>query len=247
MDGTTEPVVAVIGHPIAGNPAQFALERALKAMELEWRVLSFDVPPDEMSVALDGAEVFGMRGVLIDPTVSQAATEWFRQRQPDSDHIDCLFRGEDGRLVGHNEQRDWIVAAINAHHERLGRDTDQRIWLGEREAASLIHSDGFSDDPAATPPDPDEIAEADIIVIAGTMNGPVVLDVDDWPAGDPDTLVIDLTDGHPDLASIQRLGYQVLSIEQRRIATLFQSLRRWTLRDPPREVIHEAIEEYLAV
>ena len=48
MDGTTEPIIAVIGHPIAGNPSQLALERALRAMDLDWRVLSFDVKPDDM-------------------------------------------------------------------------------------------------------------------------------------------------------------------------------------------------------
>ena len=38
MEGTTEPILVVIGNPIAGNPMQFAIERSLRALELDWRV-----------------------------------------------------------------------------------------------------------------------------------------------------------------------------------------------------------------
>ena len=54
-------------------------------------------------------------------------------------------------------------------------------------------------------------------------------------------------DGHPDLAKIESLGYHVLSAEQRQIGALCQCLRRWTDNEPSAEVIHDAIEEYLAV
>ena len=54
MDGTTEPIIAVLGHPIAGNPSQFAFESALQSMELDWRVVSFDVSPEDIPAALQG-------------------------------------------------------------------------------------------------------------------------------------------------------------------------------------------------
>jgi hypothetical protein len=78
MDRTTEPVIAVLGHPIAGNASQFALERAFAAMKLDWRVLSFDVEASKLHVALDGLDVLGVEGVLIDPSLSEAANIWAR-------------------------------------------------------------------------------------------------------------------------------------------------------------------------
>ena len=76
MDRTTEPVIAVLGHPIAGNASQFALERAFAAMQLDWRVLSFDVKSANLQMALDGLDVLGVEGVLIDPSLSDAARQW---------------------------------------------------------------------------------------------------------------------------------------------------------------------------
>ncbi len=82
MDRTTEPVIAVLGHPIAGNATQFALERAFATMQIDWRVLSFDVEPSKLHLALDGLDVLGVEGVLIDPSLSDAAKLWARTKSP---------------------------------------------------------------------------------------------------------------------------------------------------------------------
>ncbi len=76
MELTTEPVIAVLGYPIAGNPAQFALERAFVALQLDWRVLSFDVDPMNLPVALAGLDVIGVEGVLLDASLDEAAQHW---------------------------------------------------------------------------------------------------------------------------------------------------------------------------
>lgn len=78
-DGTTEPIIAIIGHPIAGNPSQLAIERSLLSLGMEWRVLSFDVQPRDVAKALDGFAVTGIAGVMIAPTLQQAAGQWFAQ------------------------------------------------------------------------------------------------------------------------------------------------------------------------
>ncbi len=96
MDGTTEPIIVVIGHPIAGNPSQFALERALRAMKLDWRVLSFDVKPEDVAAALEGFSVTGIAGVLIDPSVAAPASQWYADRtSSDFAIIDCLCRDDE--------------------------------------------------------------------------------------------------------------------------------------------------------
>lgn len=249
MDGTTEPIVAVIGHPIAGNPSQFALERALAAMKLEWRVLSCDVEPDQVPVALDGAEALRFRGLLVDRTLSESATQWDRGRQGQSDAIDCLYRDADGRLAGHHEQRDWLTAQVAAHRHTLERDLKGCLWLGGSVDQRLIDATPFVDPPLTIPPDADELSEADLIVVGERQPGsePFLLELDDWPAATTPTLLIDLTAGHPEMPRIRELGYQVISTEQRRIGTLGRALQRWTGIDPPTDVIRDAIEEYLAV
>jgi hypothetical protein len=247
MDGTTEPVVAVIGHPIAGNPSQFAFERALAAMRLEWRVISFDVAPQAISAALDGAEVLGLRGILLDSNVCEAAAQWCQQRQGAIDCIDCLYRDPEGQFVGCNQQRAWVDEKIVKHREALGRDFSGCLWLGDQLDSSRIESVPFNDPPIAAAPELDEIVGADVIVIADVDGDPVALEVDDWPPGKESTLVLDLTDGHPEIERIQSIGYQVLTLEQRRIETLRRCLKLWTGVDSPAEVVHDAVEEYLAV
>ena len=247
MDGTTEPVVAVIGHPIAGNPSQFAFERALSAMQLDWRVISFDVPPGEIAAALDGAEVLGMRGILIDSSVRAAASKWYGDRQPDAGQIDCLYRVDEGRFAGCSEQRGWIDQQLADHQKKLGRELVNCLWLGDQVDPGLVDAERFAGEPLTAAPELDEIGAADVIVIATVQGVPTTLEVDDWPPGQTNTLVIDLTEGHPDLEQLKQLGYQVLTLEQRRIETLGRCLLRWTGADPPEDVIRDAIEEYLAV
>lgn len=272
MDGTTEPIIAVIGHPIAGNPSQFAVERALREMKLEWRVLSFDVDPSDVAAAIEGFSVIGIAGVLIDPTVTKAASRWYGQKAPDRDNldikdnldielaplvptpagpaerasdqdeieIDCLYRDEK-RFVGSYERRAWVDDQIAAHAG--GR----RIWLGDSLDNLPLSRDRFSQDSSPLPPDPELIEDADLIVVAPGSDGPVLLEAEDWPQNDGSTLVIDLSEGHPEQSLLKQLGYRVAGSLERQTGTLQRCLERWTGHKPSEEVIHDAIEEYLGV
>jgi len=83
MDETTEPLIAVFGHPIAGHPAQFALEKALKHLSLEHRVISFDVVPERIDAALSGVEALGFQGVYLDTSLRMEASRWYAEsRKP---------------------------------------------------------------------------------------------------------------------------------------------------------------------
>lgn len=80
MDEATEPLIAVIGHPIAGHPAQFALERAFAHLGFDYRVASFDVSPENLGKALDGIDVLRFRGAYLDGSLREAASAWYRTR-----------------------------------------------------------------------------------------------------------------------------------------------------------------------
>ncbi len=243
MDGTTEPIVVVIGHPIAGNPAQFATERALRSLRLDWRVLSFDVQPSDVAAALEGFAVTGINGVIIDRSLAGEAKQWYSQRtgSDSSSTIDCLSRDGELRFVGEFEQKLWVDEQIARH------DGQNRVWIGDCDSHAAASSEGFQQY-ATTPPEIIElVGQADVIVINRAASNPLELDAEDWPVNDGSTLVIDLTEGHEELPSIRELGYRVIGENEQRIGMLQRCLNRWTGQMPSTEVIYDAIEEYLGV
>lgn len=101
----TVPLLGLIGHKVAGNPMQFAMEQALRAANLDWRFLSFDITPERFADAIRGVDVLGFCGLSIaNPYGNQAknvislttpiaaATGW----------IDVLSRDDQGQLIGHH-------------------------------------------------------------------------------------------------------------------------------------------------
>lgn len=294
MEGTTEPILTILGHPIAGNPSQFAIERALHDMNLEWRVLSFDVPEADIPAALNGLEVLGIRGVLVDSSVSRAVAKWYAAKYPQRDEasiaIDCLYRDRDGRLRGSCELGNWFAVAevaktadgstqMEADSPLATHDVSQAdlaadqavteamqiaeslpptevetessfpaaeaawIWLGDDTAGESPSRAVPRYERLDLPPDPQRVLQADFIVLAETGE----VDAEDWPADDGSTIVIDLTEGHPERDRLEELGYRFVDEFERRSATLSGCLRRWTGLRAPHDVICDAIEEYLGV
>ena len=266
MDGTTEPVIAVIGHPIAGNPAQFAIERALLSMQLQWRVMSFDVPPERVGAALDGLETLAFRGVLIDPSLADAANRWYRSRAVEGESdaevesdtageferytspIGCLFRDpeDDDRFVGDSAATTWIadfIAEVSSDHP-----IERAIWLGDEMSVFPEESVEFEARSARKKvTNPESLSTYDLVVISTGDDQPLDLRMDDWVRSDGGTWVIDMTEGHPEQGRIERLGYQLLDAEKILIGMICESMRHWTGTKPDGDIVQEAIEEYLAV
>ncbi len=261
-EGTTEPIIAILGHPIAGNPSQFALERALRAMNLEWRALSFDVEEKDIAAALDGFEVLGIRGVLVDASVGAAVGKWCATKipaagDPSDSAIDCLYRDQDGTLRSSCELGHWLRSSKpepepDTENDQDAEPTDEAetpsaaedwLWLGESDSADSVLCAVPRCEHLQSPPDPQRVAKADFIVLADTGE----LESEDWPLDDGSTVVIDLTEGHPEQARLEELGYRVVDEIQRRGGTLCACLKRWTGQEPARDVIRDAIEEYLGV
>lgn len=89
MDETTEPIIAVIGHPIAGNPTQFALETGLQAAGVDCRVFSVDLSPDKIEPALTGMFAMNFKAVWV--ALSCRSTIQAANAKTDSS-IDLLVR-----------------------------------------------------------------------------------------------------------------------------------------------------------
>lgn len=80
-DSPVQTALCVIGHPIAGNPAQFCISRILQSLEMDWQCLSFDVPPDSLQTAIAGIDVLHFAGALIAPPHQIAVAEMIRDQR----------------------------------------------------------------------------------------------------------------------------------------------------------------------
>lgn len=285
MDGTTESIIAVtesivgvIGHPIAGNPSQLAIERALGHLNLDWRVLSFDVEANSITQALDGCDVLGFRGVLIDRSLQLAASRWHQRKQSDlaedllsqpasadvdeasaleSENpplIDCLYRRADGSVVGRNLLHDWSsdFASTDSFSTAVwvGNHLDEPSIYGGLKAYSELSLSCVS-----WPPDPEELAPADLIVLGSrSQDSGDPVDVSEWPETENPKVVLDLTDADDLVLALKQKRYQLLSRFDVQVALLRRSIQCWTemdtdtdARDLLSETIADAIEEYLGV
>ena len=271
MDGITEPVVLVLGHPIAGNPAQFALERAFEALNLSWRVISCDVPHQELQRAIDGAWVLGFRGVLLDQNLVHSEVESAQSpaltnqlvegcdvyfREPDSPHWSAV-----------NALSLFLQQAVKSEATDESGSTDSDS-SEDAPADEQPTDDGLEAEPTPAPdllcigpphpsladlltPDtnispiawasPEAIRNASIIALTQPM------ELDDWPECEGAKLVIDLANPPNEVDEIEELGYQVIGRESIRIGILGECIQRWTDEHPDLEVLTEAVEEYLAL
>jgi shikimate dehydrogenase len=60
-----QEVVALLGCPAAGNPAQYLFERMIAAAGLDWQFVTLDVQPERIAEAIQGTTAMGFRGCLL--------------------------------------------------------------------------------------------------------------------------------------------------------------------------------------
>ena len=273
MDGITEPVVLVLGHPIAGNPAQFALERAFEGLNLSWRVLSCDVPHLDLQRAIDGAWVLGFRGVLLDQNLVHGEVDIATVQSPALTNqlvagCDLYFREQDSAhwsavnalslFLQQAVKSDAAIEPASSDLDSPGKDPSDEPSSGDGpEAETIPAPDLLCIGPPHTSlvdlltPDtnisPIAWASPEAIRNANIIALTQQMDLDNWPACDEAKLVIDLANPPNAVEEIQTLGYQVVGRETIRIGILRECIQRWTAENPDIEVLTEAVEEYLAL
>jgi len=95
-----------MGDPIAGNPTQYMLEKAFGAARLEWRFLTFEVPPLEFEGALRGARIFGFNGIMLAPPHRSRVLPYLEHLGDAariSGQVNCI-KQEDSQLHGYNTE-----------------------------------------------------------------------------------------------------------------------------------------------
>lgn len=154
-ESAVQTALCVIGHPIAGNPSQFCILRALAALGLEWQCLSFDVPPASLPAAVSGIDVLGFAGALIaaphhgtaaallqpaaddtaPPSPAPPSPAPPSSASPDAPPvwIDGLQRGADDRWVGCNFLGEAFAELLAGHQRKLAQPLPHCIFLGDAE------------------------------------------------------------------------------------------------------------------
>lgn len=117
-----QDIVALLGCPAAGNPAQYLFERAIEAAGLDVRFVTVDVAPERLAEALAGIAAMGFKGCLLSGPLREAALPLVASATPTA-----LFAGgvtllerQGDVLVGHMTDGRGVVEAVRGHIDPAG-------------------------------------------------------------------------------------------------------------------------------
>jgi shikimate dehydrogenase len=118
-----QPIVALLGHPVAGNPAQYMFEKAFVHHDLDWRYLSLEVAPDRLEDAVRGMRAMGFRGGhCADPhkaAVGKLLSRLGRSAEV-SGAVTCIHR-EGDELVGENTAGLAVLESLRLRTDPAGK------------------------------------------------------------------------------------------------------------------------------
>jgi shikimate dehydrogenase len=112
-----QEIVALLGCPAAGNPAQYLFERAIEAAGIDWRFVTFDVEPERIAEAIAGVAALGFRGCLLADPLQEAAAALVATTTPAatfSGGVSLIDRQPEG-LVGHMTEGRGVIEALRSH------------------------------------------------------------------------------------------------------------------------------------
>lgn len=132
-----QELCCLLGQPVAGNPTQFMMEKVLARHGLDWRYLSFEVPPESLGDAVRGIKALGFRGANIARPHTMAVTEFLDRLSPTAaavGAVNCLVR-EGEQLVGENTDGKGFMQSLVGVFDPAGK---QVVMLGAGGAARAI-------------------------------------------------------------------------------------------------------------
>jgi shikimate dehydrogenase len=119
-----EEIIAVLGAPAAGNPAQYLFERAFQAAGLEWQIITCDVVPERIAEAVAGAAAMGFRGCLLAGPLRKAVLPLTASASPTAQFaggVGLLERAGEG-FTGHMTDGRGVIEALRAHIDPSGKN-----------------------------------------------------------------------------------------------------------------------------
>jgi len=126
---SVQPILALLGLPVAGNPAQYMVEKALAHHGLDWRYLSVEVAPERLEDAVRGMRAMGFRGGNCSGPHQEAVgplLDRLTQAAELTGVVTCIRR-EGDELVGENTEGQGFVESLRRRIDPAGK---QVVLLG---------------------------------------------------------------------------------------------------------------------
>jgi len=117
-----QEVVALLGCPAAGNPAQYLFERMIAAAGLDWHFVTFDVQPERISEAIQGVSAMGFRGCLLAGPLRAAALPTVASASPAATFTGAvgLIERQPTGVAGHMTDGRGVLEALRSHVDPTG-------------------------------------------------------------------------------------------------------------------------------
>jgi len=118
-----QPILALLGHPVGGNPIQYMTEKVFAHHGLDWRYVSLEVSPDDLVDAVRGMKVMGFLGgncamphkEIIGPLLDGLG------RTAELTGVVNLIRREEEELIGENTEGKALVELLRRRSDPAGR------------------------------------------------------------------------------------------------------------------------------
>lgn len=137
MSSSIQEVVCCLGHPVAGNPTQYMMEKAFAAAGLDWKYLTFEVSPAKLADAVVGLRALGFRGANFTIPHKVAVIPYLDSLSPAAElmgAVNCASRvGE--KLIGDNTDGKGFYQSLRAVCDPAGMNI---VLLGAGGAARAI-------------------------------------------------------------------------------------------------------------
>jgi shikimate dehydrogenase len=132
-------LVACFGRPVAENPTGVMQEASFRALGLDWRYLTVEVAPEDLSSAILGLRAFGMRGCNLTIPHKVAVMRHLDEVAPDAALIGAVntVRREGGRLIGENTDGKGFLRGLRKD-ARVDPKGKRAVVLGAGGAARAI-------------------------------------------------------------------------------------------------------------
>jgi len=117
-----QEIIALLGAPAAGNPAQYLHERGLEAAGLDWRFLTLEVDPSRLADAIAGVRAMGFRGCVLWGPLRGAALRLVDAASPAASFSQAasLIERQSSGLFAHNTDGRGALEAMRSHIDPAG-------------------------------------------------------------------------------------------------------------------------------
>lgn len=117
-----QEVVALLGCPAAGNPAQYLFERMIAAAGLDWQFVTLDVQSERVAEAIAGMTAMGFRGCLLAGPLRAAALASVAPCSPAATFAGAvgLIERQPAGPSGHMTDGRGVVEALRSHIDPAG-------------------------------------------------------------------------------------------------------------------------------